>query len=278
MGNAANRLDVGRTWKGGVCVVEIGEGVLSDISRYIANHESLGVEDQKGSFETILRRVDTLRHIDRHSQILEIGTGTGWFPILCSLNGLTCKGMDISADLVELARRLGDQRGVTLDLELGDIAQANLSASTYDLVVACSVFEHVKHWQRGVRNVYQSLKPGGVMYFYSTNRFSLVSGEYAFPFYGWLPDRWRFSLRTSHQGQDIMNWGIDFHQFTYPQLRQFFTEAGFSLVLDWVQILRRTIYDHRAAQQHLIKALSAVPPLKYLALTFAPGTFFLCVK
>ena len=53
-------------------------------------------------------------------------------------------------------------------------------------------------------------------------------------------------MRGARQGQDIMKLGIDFHQFTYPQLRGYFREVGFSTVMDFVR-LQRPLQDQKSA-------------------------------
>src|SRR5690606_34496918 len=115
---------------------------------------------------------------------------------------------------------------------------------TYDVVVAASTFEHVRDWRAGLETIAAALKPGGVLYFASTNKFRLRSGEYWIPLYGWFPDRVRYWLRRVFQGDDIMNWGIDFNQFRYPQLRRVFTEVGFSKVFDRAAVLDPDTLNH----------------------------------
>jgi hypothetical protein len=99
------------------------------------------------------------------------------------------------------------------------------------------------------------------------------------PFYGWLPDRLRFVLRKAVQGEDIMKLGIDFNQFTYPVLRSCFREAGFSRVLDLVDVLDpKSLRSPAPWKRALLHTLRGFPPARHLALTFAPSTTFVCIK
>ena len=98
----------------------------------------------------------------------------------------------------------------------------------YDIIIANATYEHVKEWEAGLENIFNALKDGGLLYFVSTNKFSFISGEYPkIPLYGWLPNSWRYFLRINLQAKDIMEWGIDFHQFTFFQLRRYFKKLGF---------------------------------------------------
>ena len=261
------------------CGMKIYHEELSDVGRYIAtvNHKKLEVSEWQ--FKDLLRRIKKFKDINHETRILEVGTGTGWFPILCKKEGLSCKGLEISPQLVEYARCFGEKYGVEPDIELGNIEEAEIGTSQYDIVVAMSSFEHVEHWQRGLRKIFSALKPGGLLYFYSTNKFSFRSGEYNFPLYGWMPNSWRYRLRKTRQGEDIMKLGIDFNQFTYWQLRRFFKDLGFSQILDRVEALDPdNLNNPRFYKKVALKILKGFPPLKHLILLFSGGTFFICIK
>ena len=250
---------------------------LQDVARYIENHSHITLAEQTPTLENILNNIRKHKPLDHNTKILEIGVGSGWFQIYCKRQGLQISGLEISPQLLEVAQEYGRRHETELDLEVGNIEDTDIGNATYDVIVASSVFEHVEDWQKGVQKIYDALKPGGLFYFDSTNKFSFVSGEYNFPLYGWLPNGWRYRLRKSRQGEDIMKLGIDFHQFTYPQLRGFFRRVGFSKVLDLVDFkdLDR-IGDYK--KRVIFNSMKKSKPLKHLALTFLPATMFICVK
>jgi 2-polyprenyl-3-methyl-5-hydroxy-6-metoxy-1,4-benzoquinol methylase len=252
---------------------------LSDVTRYIENHRHVKLESHQAEYDSLMWRLGRFISIDSSTRILEVGTGTGWFPIMCTLNGLSCEGLEISPQLVEYGRDFGRRHGVEVDIELGNIENRGPGESEYDIVIASSVFEHIEHWERAIQNIYNALKPGGVLFFHSTNKFALTSHEYKVPLYGWLPDRWRYRLRRSRQGEDIMKLGIDFNQFTHPRLRRCLRAAGFSRVLDIVDILDpENLRVPSRWKRTVILGLRRFTPLKHLVLTFAPYTTFICIK
>jgi SAM-dependent methyltransferase len=214
--------------------------------------------------------------IGPETNILEVGTGMGWFPTLCKKNGLRCRGLEISPQLVEFAKQYGRENGVEPDIELGNIEGADFEPNQYDVIFCSSVFEHVENWRRGLRNVHRALKPGGVLFFESTNKFSFTSGEYQFPLYGWLPNRWRYRLRMARQGPDIMKNGVDFHQFTYIGLRRAFREAGFSKCYDRLDLTDPAKFG--GPKRALVSVAKAFPPAGELILFFFEGTTFICIK
>jgi hypothetical protein len=79
------------------------------------------------------------------------------------------------------------------------------------------------------------------------------------------------------QGPDIMKFGVDFHQFTYPGLRRAFRQIGFRDVFDFVDMKDPETLNH-PRYRTLMTALKQVPGLKHLFLTFYPTTVFLCRK
>jgi SAM-dependent methyltransferase len=250
---------------------------LQDVARYIEIHAHITLEDQTPTLENILNNIKRHKPLDHQSKILEIGVGSGWFQIFCKRQGLQISGLEISPQLMEVALEYGRRHDTKLDLEVGNIEDTDIGLAQYDVIVASSVFEHVEDWQKGVQKIYDALKPGGLFYFDSTNKFSFTSGEYSFPLYGWMPNEWRYRLRRARQGDDIMKLGIDFHQFTYPQLRAFFRRVGFTQVLDLVEFkdLDR-ISDYK--KRVVFSSMKKSRPLKHLALTFLPATMFICLK
>lgn len=257
--------------------MQIHDTELSDVSRYIENQKKISLQEKEEKFRQLLRYVEKIRPVDPETLMLEVGTGTGWFPILCKVRGLQCKGLEISPQLIAHARQEGAKLGVVPDIELGNLEESDLGTERYDVILCSSVFEHVEHWRKGLEKVFQALKPGGVLFFESTNKFSLVSAEYDFPLYGWLPDSWRYRLRIARQGPDVMKLGIDFNQFTYFQLRRVFRELGFSQIYDRVQVVEEN-WVQKPLKRRVLVACKHFSPFRHLVLFFFEGTTFVCVK
>lgn len=258
--------------------MKIYHETLSDVSKYIETHRDTGLEAYEERFESYLRPIRKFKEIIPETEILEIGTGPGWFPILCKMRGLRCKGLEISPQLIQMAKETGRRYGIEPDIELGNLEDYSLPDDFYDVVIASSVFEHVENWRTGIRKVYRTLKPGGVLFFESTNKFSFTSGEYTgVPLYGWLPNSWRYALRKKVHGPDIMKLGIDFHQFTHGVLRREFRRAGFRRVLDRVAVAQEE-HVSTGFRRNIVRLAKRFGPAKALALTFAEATRFVCVK
>ena len=250
----------------------------SDVTKYIANFGSISLEEKRPQFENFLRAIQMYKNVTAESEILEVGTGTGWFPLLCNQRGLRCKGLEISPQLIAVAKEIGRRHGIEPDIELGNLEDYSLPDEKYDVVLASSVFEHVEDWRTGIQKLWSTLKYGGLLYFESTNKFSLISGEYqGIPLYGWLPNVWRYGLRKVVHGKDIMKLGIDFHQFTHASLRAEFQKAGFTRILDRVDVADEKFVSTGLRRQ-VVRVAKEIPLARALALNLAEATRFICIK
>lgn len=258
-----------------------------DLDRFRKSHEYVACRgtaefaEFETAFDTILQRIGRVHPIDPDTRIFEVGAGLGWFEVICAQRGLSCSAIEFNPVIREAALDLAQRHGAAVDIELADIEETELGRNQYDVIIATSVFEHVRHYGRGLARIYEALRPGGAFYFYSTNKFSLRSGEYPdFSLYGWFPYPVRRRIRIARQGSGIVeSAGIDFNQFTYWGLRRHLESLGFSSILDRVDYLRPNDGIDRSRVKNLaLHAAKALPPVRAAARAFASGNSFLCVK
>jgi len=111
----------------------------------------------------------------------------------------------------------------------------DIGTEEYDVIVASSVFEHVEKWYDGLKRcIGRSARR--VLFFESTNKFSLKQAEYPVPFLWLAAGQVALSASNHAQGPEIMKLGIDFNQFRYAQLRRVLGEIGFKTILDVVDL------------------------------------------
>jgi SAM-dependent methyltransferase len=248
---------------------------------YLARRQAVPIAAMLSEAETYLHRIGRLRALSPGDRLLEIGVDTGWFLLAGAHRGLRCSGVEINPVFRDHALALARDHGVEVDIALGSIEDAKLPPDRYDAAVAMSVFEHVPDWESGLRNVRMALRPGGVLYLSSTNKFALRSGEYPrIPLYGWLPRAARRRLRVALQGEQVVASGrFDFNQFTYPGLRRALRRVGFSEIVDLFELLTVEDLVHSTLlKRAALGAMIRVPALKHAARTLYSGTHFFCVK
>lgn len=104
-------------------------------------------------------------------RMLEVGCGFGF--ILAALdNEFETYGVDISAHAIEQCRRVTPKsRCAVANLEEG--LPEHLDPATFDLVLACYVFEHLHEPKASMQRVASLLRPGGFFFFSVPNTESL---------------------------------------------------------------------------------------------------------
>src|SRR5690349_1277948 len=93
---------------------------LADVEKYIEKHRDIALEARRTQFENYVRAIQKYIDITPETEILEIGTGTGWFPLHCNLRGWRCRGLEISPQLIEMAKETGRKYGIDPDIRLGN--------------------------------------------------------------------------------------------------------------------------------------------------------------
>lgn len=249
------------------------------VKEYIEKKKKSIVYDNQLQFNQIIDILNKFKNIDKNTNILEVGCGTGWLSVSLVKNGYKSQGLEYNKDLVVFARELALQNKIDVKFINANIENADIGSEKFDVIIVSSVFEHVEKWKDGFANIYRALKKDGILYFNSTNKYGFTSGEYNMLMYGWLPNKLRFSIRKRAHGDAIMDWGIDFNQFNYIQLRSFFKQVGFSEIYDVIQIRAKTGLSDDSGMRTLVPSLfSKFPFLRHPYLLFKRGTLFICKK
>jgi SAM-dependent methyltransferase len=257
------------------------EDRFSIIRGYVDQQRAIPLAAREDELDTALRRIGKLTPLGPGSSLLEMGIGGGAVLVLAAKRGLRVTGVEHNPELAELAHELAREEGVEIDVRVGSAESFTVEPESYDAVVAFSVLEHVPDYRAAIANAYAALRPGGVFYFDSTNKFALRSGEYPpIRLYGWLPYRVRRHIRERRHGPGVVpSGGMDFNQFTYPGLRRTLKRAGFSRVLDLYELLDvEDLNNPTPLRRTVMRAYKAFPPLRWLLTTFSAGTYFYCVK
>lgn len=136
-------------------------------------------------------------------RVLDIGTGPGKLPILIASDSpmLQVTGLDLSADMVKIAEKEAQRRG----LKNAEFRQGNASAlpfpdREFDLVITTLSFHHWKQPEQGLGEIYRVLREGGEAWIYDVPR---------------KIDRAMFDHMVHYYGF-IRSWMFRLHAFTEP--------------------------------------------------------------
>jgi len=96
--------------------------------------------------------------------ILDIGTGPGRLPIEIAKQVADVRliGIDISEDMVRIAKKNAKEEGLTgrIEFRLGSAYNTGFEDSSIDLVISTGLLHHLKEPAKAFNEIYRILKPG----------------------------------------------------------------------------------------------------------------------
>ncbi len=123
-------------------------------------------------------------------RVLEIGCGTAAAAVGCAALGASVDATDVSLRWLVLARRRLEESGAAGTVRLAACAAEHLPFpdGSFDLVVATDVIEHVESPRAVVAEAARVLRPGGLLFLATPNRFTLgLEPHVRLPAVGYLP-------------------------------------------------------------------------------------------
>jgi 2-polyprenyl-3-methyl-5-hydroxy-6-metoxy-1,4-benzoquinol methylase len=113
------------------------------------------------------RRVKMLSsHLKPGMTVLELGCGTGYFTPELARSGADVVAIDVSPELLEIARANCSARNVQYQIQ--NASSLSYSEAVFDSVVGSSVLHHLEI-EDALCDIYRVLKPAGTIYFTEPN-------------------------------------------------------------------------------------------------------------
>ncbi len=133
----------------------------TDRVREIQDKHAAGYDRQMGFFGRLLfagGREWACSQIE--GEVLEIAIGSGrnmgFYP-----DGVRVTGVELSPEMLALARARAEQLGVEVDLRLGDAQELEFEDSSFDTVLITFAFCTIPDDRRGAEEAFRVLRPGG---------------------------------------------------------------------------------------------------------------------
>ena len=167
--------------------------------------------------------------------VLDLGCGEGYCSRMLRQRGAHVAGLDVSENMIELARQAERAQPLGIRYDTGDAVTADLEDASFDLVVAVFLFNYlgVEQMRKTMANVHRMLRPGGHFVFAVPHPLFAFMREAAAPFYFDVGAAGYFSARDSLFGGRI--WKRDGSaldvQLVHKTLEDYFTGlrmAGFT--------------------------------------------------
>ena len=144
--------DVAGSWDRAAQAYEAGAQLPTDVAHY---GPDIGTEAD-------FRLLGDLKG----KRVLELGCGGAQNSIAFAKQGAIAIGVDVSSEMLALARRLCEQEEVRVELRQGDMADlAFVRADSVDLVFSAYAFGFVEDLNRVFRQVHRVLRTGGSLVF-----------------------------------------------------------------------------------------------------------------
>jgi 2-polyprenyl-6-hydroxyphenyl methylase/3-demethylubiquinone-9 3-methyltransferase len=125
--------------------------------------------------------------IDRRLKVADIGCGAGTQSTLWAEAGHDVFGIDINADLVELAKARAGRAGLPITFLTGSADDLPWESGSFDVCIVPELLEHVENWERCLDEVCRIVKPNGYLFLTTTNRLCPKQNEFTLPAYSWYP-------------------------------------------------------------------------------------------
>lgn len=99
----------------------------------------------------------------RRLDILDVGTGTGFFAMLLGAEGHRVTGIDLCAEMIAEARKTSAALGVPADFYVMDAERSAFAPASFDAIVTRNLTWTLPHLGGAYRAWHALLKPGGVL-------------------------------------------------------------------------------------------------------------------
>lgn len=249
------------------------------VTKFVATLEA--IPDDATRIPRLLSYFDRLVDLNACQRILVLGCGPRPSPLRVLVeHGYDAVGVEPVAAFVQAA---GEYVGAPERVRVGSAEAIPLPAASQDIVFFESVLEHVDSPIQSMQEIFRVLRPGGLAYVVTTNRWSvsLTGRNYEFnvPFFNWLPAIVRESFIFFHLHYDprLANFTERpaVHWFTYAELCALGRAAGFARFYSTLDLLSRD--DASVGRRRgwlprvLLEGLQSNPWLRALALTQRGG-------
>lgn len=137
---------------------------IKDYWNLRANGFSLAVEEELKTEVGVRWKKIFQEYIKKeHANVLDDGTGAGFFPVILSSLGHCVTAIDYSDEMVEQAKKRFADHGLTVKVQQMDAQHLQFADESFDAIVSRNVLWNLDDPAEAYREMYRVLKPGGTI-------------------------------------------------------------------------------------------------------------------
>jgi ubiquinone/menaquinone biosynthesis C-methylase UbiE len=226
----------------------------------------------------------TRRVVTYLSRLLPLSPPSSFLVVGCGPKPRTCveliamgHGVTAIEPVAAFAEEAQRYLGADAQVVVGAAERMAVSDASQDVVLCESILEHVESPRLSLTEIYRVLRPGGVAWITTTNRWAFSptgrSGEFTTRFFNWFPPLLQEAYVHHHLHYDpsLANYSLRpaVHWFTYASLCRYGRDVGFSRfysIVDLVTTSDPTIASS-AFRRSVLRMLQRRPVLRALAIT-----------
>jgi ubiquinone/menaquinone biosynthesis C-methylase UbiE len=242
-------------------------------------------DDRAALTRRVVTYLSRLLPLTPPSQFLVVGCGPK--PRTCAELIAMGHGVTAIEPVPAFAEEAQRYLGADGQVVIGAAERMAVNDGSQDVVFCESILEHVESPRLSLTEIYRVLKPGGVLWISTTNRWSFSptgrTGEFTTRFFNWFPPLLQEAYVHHHLHYDprLANYSLRpaVHWFTYASLCRMGRDVGFRRfysIVDLVAPGDETI-SSSAFRRSVLRLVQRRPLLRALALTQA-GHIIVMVK
>ena len=211
--------------------------------------------------------------------VADIGCGPGTLSVVWAEEGHRVSGIDISEQLIGLARERVRSSNVAVDFCIGSATDLPWPSGSMDVCCVPELLEHVPDWRRCLGEFDRILRQEGVLYLSTSNVLCPRQAEFNIPGYSWFPPAAkRHVVRLARSSRpELANYATypAVNWFSYYGLKAYLGRLGYR-TLDRFDIA--AMREQPVSRRLLLDLICRLPPLRFLGHLASQGLILMAIK